>query len=110
MSKKVKIIAAAKAVAACAEGKEKSVGQIDRVGVRFSDPIIMFGRKRIKIFFKTISVKKAVNKNAKENKKINFISRLLIPGFFLSSNIATTKIINNQIKIEDPFNEKNEKK
>jgi len=62
------------------------------------------------MFFRTISVRKAVNKNDKENKIINFLSRLLIPGFFRSSRITAIKITNIQINIEEPFNEKNEKK
>jgi len=68
------------------------------------------GRGRIKIFFKTISVKKAVSKKESENKIINFLSCLVIPGFFLSSKTNTINIANNQTKIELPFREKKEKK
>jgi hypothetical protein len=62
------------------------------------------------MFFKTISVRKAVNKNERENKIINFLSRLLIPGCFRSSSNTTIPITKIQIKIELPLSEKNEKK
>ena len=51
-----------------------------------------------------------MSKKAKENKIINFLSCLVIPGFFLSSNINTINITNNQTKIELPFKEKKAKK
>lgn len=103
-------MAAAKAVAAWVEGKEKSSGHKNCVGVGFPDPILKKGRERRKMFLRIISDKKAVNKNENENKKINFLSRLLTPGFFLSSKITTIKITNIQTKIELPLREKKEKK
>jgi hypothetical protein len=94
-------VAAAKAVAACADGKEKSVGQIKPDEK---------GRERINIFFKTKSAKKKVRRKDAEKIITNFLSCLVIPGFFLSSKIKTINITNNQIKIKLPFKEKKEKK
>lgn len=62
------------------------------------------------MFFKTKSVRIKVVKNDKVNIKTNFLSCLVIPGFFLSSKIKTISITNNQIKIKLPFREKKEKK
>jgi len=112
-------VAAAKAMAAWVEGKEKSRGQVEiscrerfktvpYVRVGFSDPIN--GRERWKMFFITISDINAVNKKDRENKMMNFLSRLLIPGFFRSSKITTIIITKIQIRIELPLREKKEKK
>jgi len=64
----------------------------------------------MKMFFKIISVRKAVSKKEIENKKINFLSLIFNPGFFFSSKIITKAITRIQMKIEEPFKEKNEKK
>ena len=62
------------------------------------------------MYFKTMSDRKAVSKKDKEKIIMNFLSRLLIPGFFRSSRIAAIKITKIQINIEEPFNEKKAKK
>ena len=62
------------------------------------------------MYFKTISDRKAVRRKERENRMRNFLSVLLIPGFLRSSRITAIKITNIQINIEEPFNEKNEKK
>ena len=105
------MVAAAKAVAAWVEGKEKSVGQMkfDAIGFNLIK-LDNIGRGRRKIFLKTISEIRNVSKKESENKTIIFLSLLLIPGFFRSSKNTIIKITSNQIKIEAPFNEKKRKK
>jgi len=95
-------------VAAWVEGKEKSVGQIKVFSMEYL--VSKKGRRRIKIFFKTKSDKIKAKRKDVEKIKINFLSCLVIPGFFRSSKIKTIKITNNQIKIKLPFREKKEKK
>lgn len=104
------MVAAAKAVAAWPEGKEKSFGQ-ERVGISWNWlKLVETGLKRWKRFFKPTSANKKVKNKETENKMINFLSFLLIPGYFFSSRIATPIIIKIQINIELPFKEKKEKK
>ena len=69
----------------------------------------MWAWARRKIFLKQYQRENKSNKNESENKKINFLSLLLMPGFFRSSKITTIIITNIQIKIEDPFERKKRK-
>ena len=57
-----------------------------------------------------MSAIKKVKINDPENINMNFLSLMLIPGFFLSSKIITKTIIKIQIKTDDPLREKKEKK
>jgi len=57
-----------------------------------------------------MSATKKVKIKALENINKNFLSLMLTPGFFLSSKMTIKTITRTQIKIEEPFREKNEKK
>jgi len=57
-----------------------------------------------------MSATKKVKIKALENINKNFLSLMLTLGFFLSSKMTIKTITRIQIKIEEPFREKKEKK